>query len=106
MHHVHIPCTTTHTHTRTHTHTPHDIQCGAISFIENISYENLRISEEEFNQNMGYVDGKTDTDLLLEEGDETEDRERIMILQVSNVHWVRYTICRYFGRPMLALNLL
>ena len=31
---------------------------------------------------MGYVDGKTDTDLLLEEGDETEDRERIMILKV------------------------
>ena len=61
-----------------------DVQCGAISFIENISYENLRISEEEFNENMGYIGGKTDTDLLLEEGDETEDRERIMILKVRH----------------------
>ena len=61
------------------------VQCGAISFIENISYDNLRMSEDEFNQNMGYVDGKTDTDLLLEEGDETEDRERIMILQVHTL---------------------
>ena len=43
------------------------------------------MSEDEFNQNMGYVDGKTDTDLLLEEGDETEDRERIMILQVHTL---------------------
>jgi hypothetical protein len=67
--------------TYVHTYT-FDGQCGAIFFIENISYENLRISEEEFNENMGYVDGKTDTDLLLEEGDETEDQERIMILKV------------------------
>ena len=46
---------------------------------------------------MGYVDGKTDTDLLLEEGDDTEDRERIMILKVRthhhgnvHVHWVGF----------------
>ena len=36
-------------------------------------------------KNMGYVDGKTDADLLLEEGDDTEDRERIMILNVTYV---------------------
>ena len=47
---------------------------------------------------MGYIDGKTDTDLLLEEGDDTEDRERIMILQVrtcchgnAHVDWVGST---------------
>ena len=34
--------------------------------------------------NMGYVDGKTDTDLLLEEGDEEEDGERIILLKVSS----------------------
>ena len=42
--------------------------------------------------NMGYVDGKTDTDLLLEEGDDTEDRERIMILQVKTC---QFTLALY-----------
>ena len=32
---------------------------------------------------MGYVDGKTDADLLLEEDDGVEDRERLMVLKVE-----------------------
>ena len=32
---------------------------------------------------MGYVDGKTDADLLIEEVDVDEDNERIVVLQVS-----------------------
>ncbi len=32
---------------------------------------------------MGYVDGKTDADLLIEEIDVDEDYERIVVLQVS-----------------------
>ena len=61
------------------------IQCGAVSFIENVRAKNLRIQEEEFNVKMGYVDGKTDVDLFLEEGEveEEEDHERIMVLGVS-----------------------
>ena len=48
--------------------------------------KNLKIPEEEFNVKMGYVNGKTDVDLFLEEGEaeEQEDRERIMVLQVSD----------------------
>ena len=60
-------------------------QCGAMSFIENVGAKNLQISEEEFNDKMGYVDGKTDIDLFLEEGaaQDEEDQERIMVLEVS-----------------------
>ena len=32
---------------------------------------------------MGYIDGKTDTDLLLEEEDPAEDRERLVMLEVG-----------------------
>ena len=69
------------THTHTHAHT----QCGAVSFIENVRAKNLKIPEEEFNMKMGYVDGRTDVDLFLEEGEieEEEDKERIMVLKVS-----------------------
>lgn len=55
--------------------------CGAISFIENLSAENLKMSENDFNTKMGYVDGKTDADLLLEEDDGVEDEERILVLK-------------------------
>ena len=41
---------------------------------------------------MGYIDGKTDTDLLLEEGAETEDQERIMILKVHH-HGNTHVLC-------------
>jgi len=55
--------------------------CGAIYFIENITAESLKMEDEEFNKKMGYVDGKTDADLLLEEDDGVEDRERLMVLK-------------------------
>ena len=60
------------------------LQCGALSFIENVQAKNIKIPEEEFNVKMGYVNGKTDMDLFLEEGEaeEEEDRERIMVLGV------------------------
>ena len=43
------------------------------------------MSEEEFNQKMGYVEGKTDVDLLLEESweDIEEDEENRQVLQVG-----------------------
>ncbi|CAI8039003.1 Rab5 GDP/GTP exchange factor [Geodia barretti] len=57
--------------------------CGAVSFVENVRAKNLRIEEEEFNVKMGFVNGKTDIDLFLMEGEveEEEDRERIMVLE-------------------------
>jgi hypothetical protein len=57
--------------------------CGAVSFVENVRAKNLMIEEEEFNVKMGFVDGKTDIDLYLAEGEveEEEDRERIMVLE-------------------------
>ena len=63
-------------------------QCGAVSFIENVRAENLKIDEREFDVKMGFVDGKTDLDLFLEEGavEEEEDLERIMILEVCSSH--------------------
>ena len=71
----------TYAHAHAHTHT----QCGAVSFIENVRAKNLKIPEEEFNMKMGYVGGKTDVDLFLEEGviEEEEDKERIMVLKVG-----------------------
>ena len=50
-----------------------------------MSAKNLRIEEDDFNIKMGYVDGKTDIDLFLAEGEaeEEEDQERIMVLTVS-----------------------
>ena len=52
-----------------------------------MSAKNFKISEEEFNSKMGYVDGKTDIDLFLAEGEaeEEEDRERLMVLAVSGL---------------------
>ena len=62
-------------------------QCGAVSFIENVRAKSLRIDEEEFDVKMGFVDGKTDIDLYLAEGEveEEEDRERIMVLEVGSI---------------------
>ena len=42
------------------------------------------MSDDEFNDKMGYIDGKTDIDLLLDEGleDIDEDTENKQILQV------------------------
>ena len=50
-----------------------------------MSAKNFKIPEEEFNLKMGYVNGKTDIDLFLAEGEaeEEEDRERLMVLAVS-----------------------
>ena len=63
------------------------LQCGAVSFVENVRAKNLRIEEEEFNVKMGFVNGKTDIDLFLMEGEveEEEDRERIMVLEVCTI---------------------
>jgi hypothetical protein len=55
--------------------------CGAVHFIENISAQNLKLSQEEFNSKMGYVDGKTDSDLLIEEYNDDEDYQQITILE-------------------------
>ena len=60
------------------------VQCGAVSFLENISADVMNMKEEEFNVAMGYVDGKTDADLLIEEtNDEDQSKEKIHVLQVS-----------------------
>lgn len=54
-----------------------------MSFIENISADNLNMSEVEFNGHMGYVGGKTDTELLIEESKEDQQgREKLHVLQV------------------------
>ena len=71
------------------------IQCGAVSFVETIRAKNLRIAEAEFNEKMGYVDGKTDIDLFLEEGEveEEEDQERLMVIEVSlHTHSCMYSV--------------
>lgn len=41
------------------------------------------MSEEEFNTHMGYVNGKSDVDLLLEDDDADEDAEKLQMLRVS-----------------------
>lgn len=44
--------------------------------------------EEEFEVHMGYVDGKTDADLLIEAEEEElqQGREELHVLKVSNSH--------------------
>ena len=61
------------------------LQCGAVSFLENISADNLNMSEEEFKIQMGYVDGKTDADLLIEAEQEElqQSMEKLHVLKVS-----------------------
>lgn len=54
--------------------------CGAVSFIERCTAQKLNISEEEYNKNMGYVDGKTDLDLILADDKTAEEEE---LLQTS-----------------------
>ena len=54
-----------------------------MSFIENLTAENLKMPQEEFDKKMGFVDGKTDADLLIEEDNFVEDEERVFILRVS-----------------------
>ena len=56
-----------------------------MSFIENISAENLDMSEEDFKVHMGYVDGKTDADLLIEAEQEAlqQSKEKLHVLKVS-----------------------
>ncbi len=63
------------------------LQCGGVSFIENVKADNVNLSREEFNQNMGFVDGRTDVDLLLAEGWEEleQDDENKQVLQVRTV---------------------
>lgn len=59
-------------------------QCGAVAFVENISAENLNMTEEEFKVHMGYVDGKTDADLLIdtEEAELQIGKEKLHVLKV------------------------
>lgn len=68
-------------------------QCGAVSFLENISAENLNMSEEEFKGHMGYVNGKTDADLLMESELEElqQGQEKLHVLKVSSTldMWLR-----------------
>lgn len=54
---------------------------AAVSFIENLTAENLKMPQEEFDKKMGFVDGKTDADLLIEEDNFVEDEERVFILR-------------------------
>ncbi len=64
-----------------------------MSFLENISPEVLNMKEAEFDVAMGYIDGKTDADLLIEETDEEDQsREKIHVLQVRNN---RYSACHH-----------
>lgn len=46
------------------------------------------MQEEEFEVHMGYVDGKTDADLLIEAEEEElqQGREKLHVLKVSNSH--------------------
>ena len=86
------------------------LQCGALSFIENVQAKNIKIPEEEFNVKMGYVNGKTDMDLFLEEGEaeEEEDRERIMVLGVRGLGGVTvlcFLLPCCFCIPSLPLSL-
>lgn len=57
--------------------------CGAVSFLENISADNLNMSEDEFKVHMGYVDGKTDADLLIDSEQEElqQSREKLHVLK-------------------------
>ena len=53
--------------------------------MENITAENLNMREEEFKVHMGYVDGKTDADLLMEDEEEALDnaKEKLHVVKVS-----------------------
>ena len=54
-----------------------------MSFVENLSSENVNMSEAEFNVKMGYINNKTDADLLIEEVDqEQESKEKLHVLKV------------------------
>lgn len=55
--------------------------CGAVSFIERCTAHKFNISEEEYNKNMGYVDGKTDLDLILADDKSGEEEELLMTSQ-------------------------
>ncbi|XP_019850987.1 PREDICTED: rab5 GDP/GTP exchange factor-like [Amphimedon queenslandica] len=55
--------------------------CGAVTFIESISADKLKMSVEDFNNKMGYVNGKTDADLLIEEYDDEEMVENMTIIE-------------------------
>ncbi len=56
-----------------------------MSFLENISADNLNLSEEEFKTHMGYVDGKTDADLLMESElvELQQGQEKLHVLKAS-----------------------
>ena len=55
-----------------------------MSFLENISADNLNMGEEEFKAHMGYVNGKTDADLLMESELEElqQGQEKLHVLKV------------------------
>ena len=56
-----------------------------MSFLENISADVLSMTEDSFNDAMGYVGGKTDADQLIEETDEGDQgREKMHVLQVGD----------------------
>ncbi|KAL5484561.1 hypothetical protein EMCRGX_G021085 [Ephydatia muelleri] len=54
---------------------------AAVSFIENLTAENLKMPQDEFDKKMGFVNGKTDADLLIEEDNAVEDKERVFVLK-------------------------
>lgn len=58
-----------------------------MSFLENISADNLNMSEDEFKVQMGYVDGKTDADLLIEaeQEDLQQSMEKLHVLKVRQL---------------------
>ena len=75
-------------------------QCGAVSFIENISADNLNMSEEEFKVHMGYVDGKSDADLLIE----SEQQEHQQTMETLHVLKVRFDNCQCFHLLTCTVN--
>ncbi len=56
-----------------------------MSFIENLSADNLNMSEEEFQVCMGYVDGKSEADLFIqaEEEELQQSLEKLHVLKAS-----------------------
>lgn len=73
--------------------------------MENISAENLNMSEEEFNANMGYVDGKTDVDLLIEEEEqEQQAREKLHVLKVRGIEPVHRIGLQLYSIVLLSRN--
>ncbi|XP_065916733.1 rab5 GDP/GTP exchange factor-like isoform X2 [Dysidea avara] len=51
--------------------------CGAVAFIERCSARKFNITVEEYKKKMGYVDGKTDLDLILD-GDASDDENELL----------------------------